>query len=107
MVVVGETGPPGGDWVAQKLRAPGSGPPWAFSKAASTTSPPFPGLSGQQWALASRAGQRRGHTRAGRRMGGGGCLALWEEGPPASPGQEGLGSTGGFVEGLAAQFRSL
>lgn len=52
-------------WVAQKLRAPGFGPPWAFSKAASTKSPPFPGLSGQQWAPSSRAGQRWGHTRAG------------------------------------------
>lgn len=84
-------------WVAQKQRAPGFGPPWAFSKAASTKSPPFPGLSGQQWAPSVQQGRAALGTHPGGWVG----EAVWlcgAEGPPASPGQEGLGRTGGFVE---------
>lgn len=72
--------PQGGGWDSQKLWALVFRPPWAFSKAASPKSPPFPGLSGQQWATSSRAG-----------------LAT-HPGKAASDGQEGLSRTGGFLE---------
>lgn len=82
--------PQGGGWDSQKLWALVFRPPWAFSKAASPKSPPFPGLSGQQWATSGRVGLA---THPGRAV-----WLLQEEEPPASDGQEELSRTGDFLE---------